>query len=130
LDFTTEPISRYVRIIAIVALLVGLNDAARLLGVSLGTQSPIELYGPKAFIYLAVFTLALLFAAVGLWIRASWGAVLLAAATTVELLLFLFGSKDVEMTVFGFGLRLVLLAAIIAIFVLTWRLRRAAAAHE
>jgi hypothetical protein len=34
------------------------------------------------------------------------------------------------MTVFGFGLRLVLLAAIIAIFVLTWRLRRAAAAHE
>ena len=130
MDFTSEPIGRYVRIIAIITLLVGLNDAMRLCGVSLGSQSPIDAYGVKSFIYLAVFTLALLFAAVGLWMKASWGAVLLAGATTIELLLFLFGSKDVEMTVLGFGLRLVLLAAIVAIFVLNLRLRRAAAAHE
>ena len=130
LDFNSEPIGRYVRILAIVTLLIGLNDASRLLGVTLGEQSPITLYGLTGFIYLAVFTLALLFAAVGLWMKASWGGVLLAAATAVELLLFLFGSKDIQMTTLGFAVRLVLLAAILAIFVLGIRVRRAAAAHD
>jgi hypothetical protein len=130
LEFDSEPIGRYVRIVAIITLLLGLNDAGRLLGVTLGTQSPIEAYGPVGFIYLAVFTLAQLFAAVGLWIKASWGAVLLAAATGSELVMFLLGSKDVQMTVLGFGVRLVLLAAVLAIFVLGFRMRRAAAAHD
>jgi hypothetical protein len=128
LEFSSEPIARAVRILAIVTLLIGLNDAARLLGVTLGAQSPIELYGLTGFIYLAVFTLALLFAAVGLWMKASWGAVLLAGATGIELAMFLLGSKDVQMTLLGFGVRLVLLAAVVAIFVLGIRMRRAAAA--
>lgn len=130
MDFNSEPIGRYARILAIVTLLVGLNDASRLLGVTLGEQSPITLFGLTAFIFLAVFTLALLFASVGLWMKASWGGVLLAAATAIELLLFLLGSKDVEMTTLGFAVRLVLLAAILAIFVLGIRVRRAAAAHD
>ena len=126
MDFTSDPAGRYVRVVAIISLLLGLNDASRLVGVSLGARSPIEVFGPTGFTYLAVFTLALLFAAVGLWIKASWGAVMLVGATSVELGMFLFGSKDVQMTVFGFGVRLVLLAAILAIFVLGVRLRRAA----
>jgi len=130
LEFGSEPIGRYVRIIAIITLLLGLNDAGRLLGVTLGPLSPIEAYGPVAFICLAVFTLALLFAAVGLWIKASWGAVLLVAATGTELAMFLFGSRDVQITILGFAVRLVLLAAILAIFVLGFLLRRAAAAHD
>jgi hypothetical protein len=128
LEFGSEPIGRYLRVLAMVTLLIGLNDASRLLGVTLRDQSPIELYGFTGFIYLAVFTLSLLFAAVGLWMRASWGAVLLAAATGIELVLFLFGSKDIQMTMVGFGIRLVLLAALLAIFVLSLRMRRAAAA--
>jgi hypothetical protein len=130
LDFNTEPLGRYVRVLAIIALLLGLNDAARLCGVSLGMQSPISVYGTTGFVYLAVFTLALLFGAVGLWIKANWGAVLLGAATAVELGLFLFGSKDVQMTVVGFGVRLILLAAVLAVFVLGIRMRRAAAARD
>ena len=43
--------------------------------------------------------------------------------------MFLLGSKDVEMTVYGFAVRLVLLAAILAVFVLSIRLRRAAGAR-
>jgi len=93
-------------------------------------QSPISIYGTTGFVYLAVFTLALLFGAVGLWIKANWGAVLLGAATAVELGLFLFGSKDVQMTVVGFGVRLILLAAVLAVFVLGIRMRRAAAARD
>lgn len=130
MDFSAEPIGRYVRIVSIVALLLGLNDCARLLGVSQGAESPIATLGVSAFVYLAIFTLALLFAAVGLWIKASWGAVLLAAATATELLMFLFGNHDVEMTIYGFAVRLVLLASIIAILVLNIRLHRAAAAHD
>ena len=126
MEFTSEPIGRYVRVVSIISLLLGLNDASRLLGVSLGAQSPLETFGIAGFVYLAIFTLSLLFASVGLWIKASWGAVLLAAATSVELIMFLVGSKDVQMTVFGFGLRLVMLAAILALFVLSLRLRRAA----
>jgi hypothetical protein len=125
MDFKGEISGRYVRIIAIVALLVGLGDAARLLGVSSGNVSPIAQLGPAGFVYLATFCLARLFAAVGLWIGASWGAVLLVGATTVELILFLLGNRDVQMDAIGFAVRLVLVAAIVLLFVMMFRARRA-----
>ena len=125
MDFKGEVAGRYIRIIAIVALLLGLADAARLLGVSSGAVSPLAALGTAGFVYLAVFCLARLFAAVGLWIRASWGAVLLVGATAVELGLYLLGNHDVHMDALGFALRLVLLVAISVIFVLSVRLRRA-----
>jgi hypothetical protein len=116
---------RYIRIVAIVALMLGLTDAARLLGVTTGGASPLALLGPTGFAYLAIFCLARLFAAVGLWIRSSWGAVLLLGATTAELVLYLAGSPDVQMSAFGFAVRLLLLASLVVIFVLNLRLRRA-----
>lgn len=125
MDFKGEIAARYVRIIAIVALLVGLGDAARLLGVSSGDVSPLATLGPMGFTYLAIFCCARLFAAVGLWIGASWGAVLLLGATTVELVLFLAGNRDIHMDVVGFGVRLILVVSILLIFVLNFRLRRA-----
>ena len=125
MDFIIEPAGRYIRIVAIIALLLGLNDAARLLGVTSGDQSPLTTLGPAGFTYLALFALARLFAAVGLWIKASWGAVLLVSATSVELLMFLLGNRDVQMSALGFAVRLVLLTAIVLVFVLSWRVRRA-----
>jgi hypothetical protein len=122
--FIAEPAGRYVRIVAIVTLMVGLNDAARLLGVQMGEVSPLSEMGMAGFTYLAIFALARLFAAVGLWIKASWGAVLLVGATAIELLLYLFGNPDIEMSAIGFAVRLVLLASIILIFVLVMRFRR------
>jgi hypothetical protein len=127
MDFMiAEPAGRYARIVAIVALLLGLNDAARLLDVqqTMGGASPISVLGVSGFIYLATFALARLFAAVGLWLKASWGAVLLVGATAVELILYLFGNPDVQMSTIGFGIRLVLLASILLIFVLGLRFRR------
>lgn len=125
MDFKGDISGRYVRIIAIIALLLGLSDASRLLGVSSGTVSPLTSLGTTGFVYLAAFALARLFAAVGLWIKASWGAVLLVGATAVELTLYLMGSKDVQMSAFGFAVRLVLLISILLIFFLGLRLRRA-----
>lgn len=125
MDFKGEVAGRYIRIVAIIALLLGLADAARLLGVSTGSASPLQTLGTAGFVYLAVFCLARLFAAVGLWIRASWGAVLLVGATAVELLLYLLGNPDVRMDAMGFALRLVLLVAISVIFLLSLRMRRA-----
>jgi hypothetical protein len=95
------------------------------LGVSSGSVSPLQTLGTAGFVYLAIFCLARLFAAVGLWIRASWGAVLLVGATAVEMLLYLMGNPDVQMDAIGFAMRLVLLVAIIVVFVLSIRMRRA-----
>jgi uncharacterized membrane protein (DUF2068 family) len=128
MDFNAQPIGIYIRIVAIISLMLGLNDAARLLGVGLGDVSPITSMGMTGFVYLAIFGLARLFAAVGLWIKASWGAVLLVGATAVELGLYLAGNADVRMTAFGFAVRLVLLASILIILVLSIRLERARAA--
>lgn len=116
---------RYIRIIAIITLALGLTDAARLLGVTTGGASPLAMLGPTGFAYLAIFCLARLFAAVGLWIGSSWGAVLLLSATTAELVLYLAGSSDVQMSAFGFVVRLSLLASLVVIFVLHLRHRRA-----
>lgn len=125
--FQAPHFALYIRIVALLALLLGLNDAARLLGINLGAVSPIATMGLTAFTYLAIFCLARLFAAVGLWIKASWGAVVLVAATALELALYVAGSPDIRISAIGFGVRLVLLAAILAIFVLSLRFRRAEA---
>lgn len=125
MDFKSELAGRYLRIVAIIALLLGLSDASRLLGVSSGAQSPIVELGATGFAYLAVFCLARLFAAVGLWIKASWGAVLLGLATTVELLMYLFGNRDVTISALGFAVRLLLVASVAALLFLSFRMRRA-----
>lgn len=125
MDFKGEVAGRYIRIVAIIALLLGLADAARLLGVSSGSVSPLATLGTAGFVYLAIFCLARLFAAVGLWIRASWGAVLLVGATAVELAMYLMGNRDIQLDPIGFALRLVLLVAIVVVFVLSIRMRRA-----
>jgi hypothetical protein len=126
--FKAPALGLYIRIVAILALLLGLNDAARLLGVNMGSTSPIAVMGFSGFVYLAVFSLARLFAAVGLWIKASWGAVLLVGATAVELALYISGSPDIRMSAFGFAMRLILLVSIAAIFALSLRFSRAHAA--
>ena len=125
MDLNSQPIGVYIRIIAIVSLLLGLNDASRLLGVNLGAVSPLATMGMTGFVYLGIFALARLFAAVGLWIKASWGAVLLVGATGVEMVLYLIGSADVSMSPFGFAVRIVLLVSILIVLVLNIRLQRA-----
>ena len=127
MDFKSPIAGRYVRVVAIIALLLGLSDAARLLGVSSGSAaSPITTFGVVGFTYLSLFALARLFAAVGLWIRASWGAVLLVGATAIEMGMYLAGSADVQMSALGFAVRLVLLVSITVIFVLSLRFRQRA----
>jgi uncharacterized membrane protein (DUF2068 family) len=127
MDLTSPIAGRYVRIVAIIALLLGLSDAARLLGVAgIPGVSPIYTLGAAGFTYLAIFALARLFAAVGLWIQASWGAVLLVGATVIELGMYMIGSRDVQMSALGFAVRLVLLVSIVLIFVLSLRFRQRA----
>ena len=123
MDFKNDHV-RFLRIIAIVALLVGLGTR-RSSRVTSGSVSPLQLLGPAGFIYLSIFCLARLFAAVGLWIGASWGAVLLVGATVVEMVLFLAGNRDIQIDFIGFGVRLVMVVGIVVLFLLSLRLRRA-----
>ncbi|WDR02998.1 hypothetical protein PSQ19_01920 [Devosia algicola] len=127
MDFTAPYIGPYVRVVALLSLLLGLNDAGRLLGVQLGSASPIAEFGAQGFILLGIFALCRLFAAVGLWINASWGAVLLVGATAAELILYVTGNEAVQMSALGFAVRLVLLISIVVIFALGVRYRRARA---
>ena len=89
-------------------------------------ESPIATFGTVGFTYLAIFAIARLFASVGLWIRASWGAVLLVGATVIELGMYMMGSPDVQMSALGFAVRLVLLVSIVLILVLSIRFRERA----
>jgi hypothetical protein len=125
---STQALGIYVRIVALISLALGLSDAARVLGINLGPISPLDAFGVTGFTYLALFSLARLFAAVGLWIKASWGAVLLVGATATELALYLSGSPEIRMSPFGFSVRLVLLTSILVIFVFSFRQTRARAA--
>lgn len=125
MDFKSEMNLRLLRIIAIVALFLGLGDAARLLGVTSGAASPLQTLGVDGFTHLAVFCLARLFAAVGLWLGASWGAVLLVGGTVVEMVLFLGGNQAIQIDIFGFVIRLLIVLAIGVLLVLSLRLRRA-----
>jgi len=126
MDFNSPIAGRYVRIVAIISLLLGLNDASRLLGVSTGSESPITLLGATGFVYLSIFALAQLFASVGLWIKASWGAVLLVGSTVLELGMYMMRSHDVDMSPIGFAVRLVLLVSIVVVFILSLRMRQRA----
>ena len=126
MDLTTPILGRYARIVAIISLLVGLADASRLLGVSTGEANPIEIMGTVGFVYLSIFAAARLFAAVGLWIRASWGAVLLLAASAIELGMYFFGNRAIQLSALDFAVRLVLLVAIVGIFVTAFRFRQRA----
>lgn len=125
--FQAPNLALYIRIVSILSLVLGLSDAARLLGINLGSESPIAAMGFSSFVLLAIFCLARLFSAVGLWIKASWGAVLLIGATVLELLLYLTGNPDVRIGALGFVVRVVLLAAILLIFALSIRFTRAQA---
>lgn len=124
MDLRGDITSRFVRILAIVTLLVGLADAARLLGVGAGEVSPIARFGVAGFTYLAAFCLARLCAAVGMWIGASWGLVLVGGASVIEVMMFVTGSPDVHLDAIGFGVRLILLAGVGLIGFLWLRSRR------
>jgi hypothetical protein len=115
----------YLRIVAMISLLMGLSDAARVLGVSLGGVSPIITLGTMEFTYLGAFALAQLFAAVGLWMKASWGGLVLVLVTAGEIALYFSGGRHVHMSSYGLALRIVLLLAVLVIFALSLRLRRA-----
>lgn len=126
--FKSPQLGLYIRIVALLSLALGLSDAGRLLGVNLGATSPVDVLGSAGFIYLGIFSAARLFAGVGLWLKASWGAVLLVGATVAEMTLYIAGSPDIRMSAFGFAVRIVLLAAILIIFALSLRFSRAQSA--
>ncbi len=120
----TSMFPNLVRIIAVLALFSGLSDAGRLLGIGAGTANPLELFGVAGFSLLGGFTIARLFAAVGMWIQSTWGTPLLLGTTLLELIVYLSGALALDIGGFGFLLRLVQLAGAILILwtvFRTWR---------
>lgn len=113
MDFRSDPTGFVTRVLACLSLLLGLADAARLVGIGSGTASPIAAMGAQTFVLLAIFCLCRLFAAVGLWMGTRWGAILLGSALLIEIALHAAGSNWVSLTLTGFIFKLMLLLAII-----------------
>lgn len=119
----TKMMGRLSRVLGLICLFLGLASAARLLGANGSPVGPVQALGVMGFVYLSVFTLGQLFAAVGMWIQSSWGAVVLIGVTLTEMGLALSGNPNVSISMIGFIVRIVLLigSAIILTFV-QWRL--------
>lgn len=125
MDFRRLARENFVRILALVCLVIGLSDAARLLGVSGGGAGPLQAMGTTGFVLLAIFAVSRLFAGVGLWINSSWGGVLLVGATLAELGLYFSGSPYVDIGMPGLSVRIALLLGILGFLgVRTLRARR------
>ena len=113
-----------VRQIAILALLNGIMDTGRLLGVGANGANPFEIYTVLGFSLLGAFAIARIFAAVGIWIESNWGTPVLFITTLAELSVFLFALAPLSIGVIGFGVRLAQLAGSILILGMTfhnWR---------
>ena len=123
MDFKSPIAGRYVRIIAIIALLLGLSDAARLLGVTgAAGQSPIATLGVTGF-PISPSSPRALFAA---GVQSAKAFRCASGATGIELVMYLMGSRDIEMSAIGFAVRLVLLVSILLVFALSLRFRERA----
>lgn len=93
----------YVRVVAMLLLLVGLARACQILGIVPEGQRFADLT-PAMRSGATTLLLVDLLAAVGLWIGASWGPVMWAVALAVEVLLYtlfsdIFGSYPLRVTV-------------------------------
>lgn len=108
-------------LLAIICLALGLLDATRLLGVGTGDVSPLSQLGATGFILLAVFTIFRLFSSVGMWIGAGWGAPLIVGVTIIELVLWVFKSSNLPISVLGLFIRLILLVGIGVYFFLQYQ---------
>ena len=98
----------FLRVAALICLVIGLGDVAQLGGLSSGTTSPLAELGVAGFVFLAIFGISHLFAAVGLWIYTSWGGALLIGVTLFEYGLVLTGSPDIHLSGFSLAVRLLL----------------------
>jgi len=117
MDLRMEPAGWMARVLALVSLLIGLGDAARLVGFDGDPAGPMVRLGATGFALVAIFCLMRLFGAVGLWIHTRWGAVLLASSTGVEVALFLGGGAWVQMSLIDFSFKLVVFLATILLLV-------------
>ncbi|GLQ18216.1 hypothetical protein [Maritalea porphyrae] len=117
--FTARRIRVGARIVASVSLFVGLANALHALGVSGSVSDPVAGYGQMGFAVLTIIACLRLFAAVGLWAYATWGAFLLLFASMIEIVVVGAGVGALIVTPMGFGLSVALLASSVGLLV--WR---------
>jgi len=117
--FTARRIRVAARIVAAASLFVGLSNAFLALGVSSDVTDPVTGFGQFAFVALTIIALLRLFAAVGLWAYATWGAFLLLFASLIEIGMVVVSTARVAVSPIDFGIAIMLLAS--AIGLLIWR---------
>lgn len=117
--FTARRIRVAARIVAGISLFVGLANAFQAFGVVGNASNPVEHYGEIGFAALVAAALFRLFAAVGLWAYATWGAFLLLAASLIELIFTFLAIAVLGLGAIGYTVSVLLLCA--ALGLLIWR---------
>lgn len=117
--FSARKIRVAARIVAGISLFVGLANVLRAFGTFGDAYNPIEQYGQFGFSVLVITGLLRLFAAVGLWAYATWGAALLLIASLIELILIFLAITIVVISPLGFGLSVLLFFS--GVGLLVWR---------
>ena len=117
--FSARKIRVAARIVAGISLFVGLANVLRAFGTFGDAFNPIEQYGQFGFSVLVMTGLLRLFAAVGLWAYATWGAALLLIASLIELVLIFLAITTLVISPLGFGLSVLLFFS--GVGLLVWR---------
>lgn len=107
-------------LLALICLIIGLSDAGILVGLRSGAENPAVLLGTTGFILLAGFTIARLFAAVGIWIDSSWGGMLLVSTAILELAAIAAKISTAPYSTLGISIRILLAIAVAYVFLSRW----------
>jgi len=113
-----------IRVLAILCLLLSLREASVFLGLGSNQASPISNLGVLSFFLMLTFTVFRLFAAVGMWVKTTWGTVLVLVVTSIEFSILTLTSIDIYISTVGIWIRATLLLGIIIYFILTYMYQR------
>jgi len=114
-------INKLTLLLALLALLNGIVDAARLSGFGLGSLDPMQVFTVSGFAVLGSFAIARIISGVGMWIKSNWGTPLLFGTTIIELSIYLSGLASLDIGLLGFVSRLLQLAGSMFILVLLYK---------
>ncbi len=118
--------SYLIRILAIISLFLSLREAAHFLTAPVGSHGSLENLGAFAFFLSLAFIMFRLFASVGMWINAKWGALLAIVIITLEFLILSFSVSNIYISNTGIYIRIGLALGLVLYFALSYIIRRKA----
>ena len=113
-----------IRILAFLSLFLSLRETMHFLTAPANSHGSLENLGAFAFFLSLAFIVFRLFASVGMWINAKWGALLAIIITALEFLILSFSASNIYISNAGISIRVGLMFGLILYFVLSYIISR------